>query len=291
MLIDTMRETKSHGHLVVLFCAIAALAAFLYNPLMDWIEHRNHAGAERSESKPLLDVKMQGQLLHIAWNPRDPILQKVERGMLSIRDGSQRQYISLSAEQLRQPNEIVYSPFGNEVDLQLEISGPNLQKQSQSVLFVLGRVQPASAPVRPAEADERPPTGVKPAGQGESARAFQAQSRLTPLVFVKPGQSTHPASYKGPSQLKEIRPAVPAQLEPALHGPLEIDVKVAIDARGTVVRARLISQAGSFQGSPAQRALLIKALLDAAMRSKFRPARIRSRSVPSELVLAFRWQG
>jgi hypothetical protein len=291
MLLDTLHETKSHVHLVVLLCAIAALVAALYNPLKGWIEQRKPAGAERSESKPLLDVKMEGQLLRIVLNRQDRMLQNAERGTLSIRDGSQRQNIPLKAEQLRQPNEIVYSPSTNEVDLQFEISSPNVQKQSQSVLFVLGRVQPVPAPERLPVADERPPIGVKPRNGDESARPLHAQSRLTPMVFVKPGKSTHPASYKRPSPLKEIRPAIAAQLEPALHGPLEIDVKVAIDARGTVVRAKPIAQVGSFDGSPAQRALLVQALLEAAMRPKFRPARIRSRSVPGELVLAFRWRG
>jgi hypothetical protein len=288
MLVDTLHATKSHSHLVALACAAAALAAALYNPLQGWFEQRKRAGAERTESNLLLDVKMDGQLLHIGWNRRDPILQKAERGVLSIHDGSQRQSIPLSAAQLHQPNEIVYSPFKDEVDLKLEISGPNIQKQSQSVLFVLGRVQSGPAPERASITDQRPPTGVKRADEGESARPLQTHSRRTPLVFVKP-VSTYPANYTRPSPLKQIRPDLPAQLEPALQSPLEIDVRVTIDRRGIVVLAKLISQAGSFQGSPAQRALLIQALLETAMQSKFRPARIRSKPVSSQLVLAFRW--
>jgi len=228
---------------------------------------------------------MEGRLMHVVWDRNAPILQEAGRGVLSIRDGAQLRNIPLSATQLRGSNDIVYSPSTNEVELRLEITGANIPKESQSVLFVLGPAQPAHV------AEPRPPIEAEVIDDAPSRLAAHAQVGLIPAVSVKqqPGQGIDAGSYLPPRPLGEIRPAVPGQLAPLIRGPVEIDVRVSIDARGRVVKVRPVSQAGSVGGSPTQQALLTRTLMDAAMRSSYRPARIRSQPVPSELVLAFRF--
>jgi hypothetical protein len=229
---------------------------------------------------------MEGRFMHVAWDRNAPILQEAGRGVLSIRDGAQLRNIPLSATQLRDSNDIVYSPSTNEVELRLEITGANIPKESQSVLFVLGPTQPTSV------AESRPPIEAEVVDDTPSRLAeSHAQVRLIPAVSVKqqPGQGLHAGSYLPPRPLNEVRPAVPGQLAPLIRSPVEIDVRVSIDARGRVVKVRPVSQAGSVGGSPTQQALLTRTLMDAAMRSSYRPAQIRSQPVPSELVLAFRF--
>jgi len=290
MVSDYVQDGRSRGHLAILLCIMGALAAAtFYNPVRSWLENRKPAGVDRAESKLALQAKIEGQLMHVVWDRNAPILQAAGRGVLSIRDGSQLRNITLSADQLRDANDIVYSPSTNEVELRLELTGAKISKQSQSVLVVLGPAQPASV------AGQRPPIEAEVVDDSPSQRpaAGPVASRLTPAVFVKqqPGQGILSAGYIPPRPLNEIRPSLPGQLQPLIHGPVEIDVRITIDARGRVVGARPVSQSGSLGGSPGQQALFTRALLDAAMRSSFRPAQIRSQSVPSELVLSFRFRG
>ena len=214
---ENVHEAWSEGYLVIVLCAVAAaISAALYNPVRGWFEQRNRAGLAQSQSQPLLDVKMQGQFLHVVLNRQASILKEAGSGMLSIRDGLRQQSISLSAQQLREAQGVIYSPSSAEVDVQLEISGPNIQKQTQSILFVLGRVQAAPASEQPRVADERPPMDAKVVNNGVSERPLHAPPQLTPLVSIKQqfGQSIDSANYIRPSPLNEIRPVVPAQLEP-----------------------------------------------------------------------------
>src|SRR5579863_1044429 len=152
MVSDYLQDGRSRGHWAIVLCVLGALAAAtLYNPVRNWLEQRKRAGVDRAESRLALQAKMEGQLMHVVWDRSAPILQAAGRGVLSIRDGSQLRNITLSANQLRDANDIVYSPSTNEVELRLELTGAKISKQSQSVLVVLGPVQPSAV------VEQRPP--------------------------------------------------------------------------------------------------------------------------------------
>ena len=281
-------DTKSRGHLAILLCIVGALAAAaLYNPVRSWLEQRKRAGVERAESRLALQAKMDGPLMHVVWDRNAPILQEAGRGVLSIRDGSQLRNISLSSNQLRSANDIVYSPSSSEVELRLEVTGVNMPNESQSVLVVLGPPQQAAI------AEARPPIEAEVVDEKPSRTPPPIRSPLGPAVSIKQqsGQGINSGSYLPPRPLGEITPALPGQLQPLIQGPVEIDIRISIDARGRVVRARPVSQTGSLGGSPGQQALITRAVLDAAMRSNFRPAQIRLEPVPSEILIAFRFSG
>ena len=291
MFSEPRHETTSRGHLAILLCVAGVLAAAaVLSPVRTWVGHRKRSVAEYQEARLSLQAQLEGRRMRVVWDRNAPILSQADAGLLSIRDGAFARSIPLTASQLRDQNDIIYSPSSTEVELKLEVSGAKIAKQSQSVLVVLG-------PRRSADAEEEQPPAIE-AEVVEDVPAMRTAraappARLVPAVIVRQrsGQGIPSGSYQPAVPLNEIRAAMPGQAEALITEPVEIEVRVTIDARGKVTAARPVSQTGSFSGSPAQQALITRALLDAASNCAFRPAEINSRPVPAELTLAFRFPG
>jgi hypothetical protein len=288
MFTESAPAATSRGHLAILLCVAGALiAAALFSPVRAWLAHGKHSPTEFAEAKLSLQAAVEGERMRVVWDRNAPILREADSGVLSIRDGSFLRNFPLTSRQLRDPNDIIYSPSTSEVELKLEVRGSKIAKQSQSVLVVLGpRQDPDAVATRPpidAEVVDEPQPKSVPAPPAVAAR-------LIPAVIIKreTGQGIRSGSYRPPHPLGEIRATIPGQAQPLIRGPVEIDVRVAIDARGKVVEAKPVSQTGSFSGLPAQQALITRALLNAASNSSFQPAQINSQAVPSELTLGFR---
>ena len=81
--------------------------------------------------------------------------------------------------------------------------------------------------------------------------------------------------------IREVRPAVPAQLRDLLQGDNVIQVQVHISTSGSVTDAKL----GAVQGPAAD--VLSKLALNAARDWRFRPAKENGEAVPSDKVLEF----
>jgi len=223
-----------------------------------------------------LQANVNGETMRIVWDRNAPVLRDASSGMLTIRDGALLRNVSLSAKELRTRNGIAYAPTTNEVELRLEISGAKMPKQSQSVLVVIG---PANQPPIEAEVEQDPHTETP------------ARTQLTQTVSIRQlsGEGIRSGVYQRPEPIGRVKPALSAQLEPLVRGPVEIDVRIMIDSRGRVITARPVSQTGALSGSTKQQTQITRAVLDAALRWSFRPAQINSRTVSSELVLAFQF--
>jgi TonB family protein len=94
---------------------------------------------------------------------------------------------------------------------------------------------------------------------------------------AKPKPAKPPRRFEGPQIALEI----PADVRAKVPSEARVQVLVAIDNQGNVTNAEVASTEG--QGAR----LLTKEALDAARRSRFRPAREGERAVESQMVLTY----
>ncbi|MEO8371877.1 MAG: TonB family protein [Candidatus Solibacter sp.] len=83
-----------------------------------------------------------------------------------------------------------------------------------------------------------------------------------------------------PVATNQVVPPVPALLRGMIWKPTAVDVNVAVDASGKVVKAEAVAKPGLHQ-------LLREAAVQAALRWKFQPAQFDGHAVPANIVLQF----
>jgi TonB family protein len=108
------------------------------------------------------------------------------------------------------------------------------------------------------------------------APAAPVAARL-PVVKAPPKPAKPLRRFEGPQIALEI----PANVRAKVPAEARVQVMVAIDERGNVTKAEVESMMG--QGAR----LLTKEALQAARRSRFRPAREGERAVESQMVLTY----
>lgn len=86
-------------------------------------------------------------------------------------------------------------------------------------------------------------------------------------------------TYVGPRPIKQVTPVTPRGI--ALAGPTQVEVRVAIDAKGKVTKITPVSVAANLA--------LVGAAVKAAGYWEFDPARENGNAVPSEMTLIFRF--
>jgi capsular exopolysaccharide synthesis family protein len=149
-------------------------------------------------------------------------------------------------------------------------SGPHAAGPGKSE----ARAATAAVPTgNPAVAQRNSPVGPKiPAGP---ARTYRAQTMERPPARA--------ASYLGPQVIQQVEPLIPAESRASLASEVQIDVRVGIDAEGIVTHAEVTSASGARDPS------LASAAMRAARQFRFQPARLGDRSVPSGMILSFRF--
>ncbi len=157
------------------------------------------------------------------------------------------------------------------------------------------RVLPLSPPL--AASTERPLNTTPPSSAELTvappviAPAITPRADLSPFVappLSTPAPPVAPApltahSFIGPQVIHQVNPAVPRGVGPMITTDVQLDVVVAIDAKGKVTGARVASTKGT-----AATLLTIEAL-KAAQLFRFRPAQENGRDVASSMVLTFRF--
>jgi hypothetical protein len=143
----------------------------------------------------------------------------------------------------------------------LSFAIPDLQRELSRYMIV--GTMPVTLPKAPAA----------PAPQVETARALKPEEPIP----AKPKPVKPPQRFEGPQIALEI----PANVRTKVPEEARVQVIVAIDDLGNVTNAEVASMMG--QGAP----LLTKEALQAAWRSRFRPAREGERAVESQMVLTY----
>jgi len=118
-------------------------------------------------------------------------------------------------------------------------------------------------------------TSKSASGRGTSPEAPATRNSLAGGV-QGPG-----ADYVAPQAVRRVTPHLPSSLRNLPVTGLQVDVKVYIDAGGTVVRTEPLSKGNSLME------YLSSVAADAARQWRFSPARRGNQSVPSETVLHF----
>lgn len=128
-----------------------AVFALLEYQILNVLHQRSAAAAAPS---PTLVIERSGGRLEVSWDPNAPVARKAARGVLTISEGTYRQNLDLTAQQLR-AGSVTYTPRGNEVSVRLELLGP-LATVSKSLRFS-DPPPPIAPPPIQAEAKAAPP--------------------------------------------------------------------------------------------------------------------------------------
>jgi TonB family protein len=153
---------------------------------------------------------------------------------------------------------------------------------------------PHTTPASPVEATIRPPAQMTPASVSENpvtpaieVQRTDAVTRDVPPVATPapapPSASPAAHTFIGPQAIHQVTPPVPREVGPMITTDVQVDVAVAIDAKGKVTGARIASTKGAAAG------LLTIEALKAAQLFRFQPAQEDGRKVTSSMVLTFRF--
>lgn len=262
---------------VYITAAIVAAAGFLL--VGTWRRDREQHAA------PMLEVRIDSGRVNVSSNPESPSVRQAQNGVLTILDGSQEKRIPLDASVLRSGKAITYVPASDKIKIKLEITGANRSEQSQSVVAIVRppRVQPAPPPMI-AQVPERANETQQRVPHPDVPSLLQ-----TAAVKRSGGEGLKRRGYRSARPTRKATPKVPDHYAMLLRAPVEIDVRIDVNARGAVIKARPISQTGSFHGSLEEEAALTHAVVDAARQWRFKPAAFYSRPVRSQVILSFRF--
>ena len=134
-----------------------------------------------------LQVERHGGDLRVSWNKNTPVVTQAKEAVLSIRDGeAQQQELHLEIDQLR-TGSVLYTPANANVQFRIEVTGPDGQKTTETVLALTAQgagTRANSAPQEPAVRHEPPQT---PLGKQSAAVPFSAIERK---VFTPPAPAT-----------------------------------------------------------------------------------------------------
>jgi periplasmic protein TonB len=142
-------------------------------------------------------------------------------------------------------------------------------------LFLLSQVPvPVQPPAAPVTKQAASPAGLPPASQPTPAQV--PAKAPVPQASAPPGT----AEARPPVATYRVAPSVPSQLKTVLWAHTVVEVKVSVDASGSVVRAEAVPKSGVHP-------LLRDAAVQAARRWKFQPAQFNGHAVPADTVLQF----
>lgn len=272
--------------LLTLACAVAA-----FGPVARWLEARNTAApAHRLAIAPVsLEARVEGENLRIVWDRNAAGLQQATGGAITIEDGPVVRKIPLSADQLRTSSGIVYVPRGPLIKAELRVESPDRKTAAPSVVVVVSPghntvpIEPLAAPTPWARVD----TNQKPANHIAEPRPQPTPARLVETAALKQSSGEGIRYYSPAAPTYAAKPNLPGAMALLVAGTVQIEVRIKINARGDVTAAMPVSQTGSLRGSAQERALIAHAVIEAARKWTFVPARIGAQAVPSEVVLSF----
>lgn len=265
----------------IIAAGVLAAAAFVVTG------HRTHTPVQATPA--VLQVHIDGDHVHVSWDPTDARLQPARSGVLTFVEGQRQRTIPLSAVELKSSKGITYVPSTDRVTVQLDLAGANLPIQHQTVLAVLRPAHLQLAAVEKRATQKVTP--AEPPAHGISAESRPTGRRLFQMAAIKyrSGEGLRSRTYRPAQPTKEATPRVPDHFANLLAAPVEIDVRIKVDRHGNVVTAQPISQTGSLRASADDQIVLAHAVLDAARQWRFMPAELHSRPVPSEIILSFRF--
>ncbi|MDP9055408.1 MAG: energy transducer TonB [Acidobacteriota bacterium] len=205
--------------------------------------------------RPLgLYVDPMAQTWRVLWNPNATALRDARGVHLFVREGDDQNRIELSPHDLG-AGSYEYRPIGNDVTFRLEVTDKagNVSAESFRLVRATG-----AAPV---------PSGAPPPVPVSPLRAAPAPAEIR---------------NRQPKPIYRAPPIVAAGIRPRIKGPIPIDVKVQIDAKGRVVTASPITKIhNGLEEYLATRAL------QAAREWKFEPARQNGKPVPGTQTIHF----
>jgi hypothetical protein len=291
---------------VVLMIAVGALG---YQAYLTWAPSRSAATAPVESDAPALalQVERRGADLRVSWNRSSRTVTQATSAVLSIRDGeTQQQELHLDLEQLRNGS-VLYTPANSTVRFRLETTTPRDGKTSETVLALT-----AARPETQAALPEAKPPASGPSPQSDAAAAKSptngaardfgepvhvvmvdapAKSPRTaavpevPQPKMGPADSPQAASLYLPAKpTSEAQPVLPAAVRRLIAAPVEVSVKVMINASGRVIAAEPLPNPQLVSST------LVAAARSAALRWRFAPAIRGTEAVPSELVLKFQFR-
>lgn len=277
--------------LLALACAVAAFA-----PVSRWLETRKTgAGGNAAAHGPVaLQARVEGENLRIVWDRNAALLQQARGGSVTIEDGTLIRKIPLTPAQLRTSNGILYVPHTALVKAELQVDNPDSKTATPSIVVVVSppQIPDPTASTQPVAATPpplaRPDANPSPENQIVRARPERTPARLVETAALRQRSGEGIRYYKPPAPTYAAKPNLPAALSALVAGVVEIDVQVKINARGEVTAAMPVSQTGSLRGSSQERAFFARAVVEAARKWTFAPARIGAYAVPSEVVVSFR---
>jgi len=268
-----------------------------------------------------LTVERQDKDLKLIWNRQSPMIAGATSGTLTITEGNRDRTIPLSAAQLR-TGTILYAAAGGQIQLQLTVTGPG-EPQSESVLVILPpgsppEVQPLGRQATPAIVSNSTPPPIKvftpppvrphhsdtTGFSMESTPLLPAPSDATPTLpsmlvqavtappapLVRssqpPATTTEHTStpFYPPAVTRSVAAVYPTDLKNLNLKPKTVEIKVAIDQRGRVVKSEYLPGKEWIPNA------MVQAAISAARICTFSPARHGDQAVPGELILQFNFK-
>jgi TonB family protein len=205
----------------VLICLVGITAVMLYSRVRGAKPASNpvEAAAPRELFPPQLSPEpamhlagsKYGRDLNLSWNPQLPGLSSARIGLLTIKDGSTTRELTLTAAQLR-GGRAVYTPISDQVEVMLEVFSSSGKSTSDSVLFVLTRLDEKTPAPQTSASSDRP---TQFADDGYTRWRTESRSERQVRGFVPPPASV-PSGRSTRVVLTEPPPAVDAALPPEL---------------------------------------------------------------------------
>jgi TonB family protein len=215
-----------------------------------------------------LHAHTRGHNVQVVWNPRARALDTADGGVLTIRDGAAVRTIPIAAEDLRAGTGATYEAASNQVSVRLDVLKHHAREASESVVVLLPPEVAAAPVLQPVE------------NTADRAATIRVRQHVAMECLSGGGIPGH--LYTRPRPLDMPRVEVPASAAREL--PAEVKVRVQVDSSGHAKDVKLASADGVNEA-------LARAVVNSAEEWRFHPARIRKQPVPSEVLLAFRFEG
>jgi hypothetical protein len=293
-----------------------------YGVYLKWRTTLDTPGSVSKVAALALRAEHREDAVRISWNPKTPVVNRAMDAVLSIRDGDlQPEPLHLSLAQLGEGS-VIYGPCKNNVEVRLEVTGPDNTKAGETILagpapkedstarlvaetrvdsFSRNRTL-SGAPVSHHDfgtaqgillVDVPAAPVLRPEASVLTEQLAAMQPKFVPLPPPDPRPSTIAArqaeqprtipAFVAAHALHEARPNLPAEIRATVTSDVEVQVKVQIDESGRVVKIDSVLYTG-----PASRSLL-RATETAARLWEFAPALRENQPVTSETILSFRY--
>ncbi len=285
----------------LLLAVLLVVAGVLgYQGYLAWAPKSADAQRAAADAPALaLQVERKGTDLRVSWNRSSQAVMQAAGGVLSIRDGdSPQQELKLDADQLR-TGSVTYTPATGAVRFRLEVIAAGNTRTSETVLALSAARPEAPASSQPPAIGPSPQSDAAAANSSGSGTALGEPLRVkmldaaaqSPAVAPpvapepKPGpQGPSSALYLPPRPIRQVQPTIPRAVRRLIGSPIEVPVKVWISGTGMVEKAE-----AQPTGQPVS-STLVTAAEHAARHWRFAPAVRGTETVPSEMILKFRYQ-